>query len=56
MAGPLTADAVRHTIHAFPTYSEAIRWVAGGIPVDKAVRVGCILCLKNMPDDEAVVV
>jgi pyruvate/2-oxoglutarate dehydrogenase complex dihydrolipoamide dehydrogenase (E3) component len=56
MAGPLPADTVRHTIHAFPTYSEAVRWVAGGIPVDKAVRVGCVLCLKDMPDDEAVVV
>lgn len=56
MAGPLPADVVRHTIHAFPTYSEAIRWVAGGIPVDKAVRVGCILCLKDVPEDEAVVV
>jgi pyruvate/2-oxoglutarate dehydrogenase complex dihydrolipoamide dehydrogenase (E3) component len=56
MAGPLPADVVRHTIHAFPTYSEAVRWAAGGIPVDRAARVGCILCLKDAPADDAVVV
>jgi pyruvate/2-oxoglutarate dehydrogenase complex dihydrolipoamide dehydrogenase (E3) component len=56
MAGPLPADVVRHTIHAFPTYSEAVRWAAGGIPVDKAARVGCILCLTDVPEDDAVVV
>jgi len=46
MAGPLPADVVRHTIHAFPTYSEAVRWAAGGVPVDKAALVGCVLCLE----------
>jgi pyruvate/2-oxoglutarate dehydrogenase complex dihydrolipoamide dehydrogenase (E3) component len=54
MAGPLPADVVRHTIHAFPTYSEAVRWAAGGVPVDRAIRVGCVLCLKDVPDEEAV--
>jgi pyruvate/2-oxoglutarate dehydrogenase complex dihydrolipoamide dehydrogenase (E3) component len=56
MAGPLPADVVRHTIHAFPTYSEAVRWAAGGVPVDKAARVGCTLCLKDVPADDAVLV
>lgn len=44
MAGPLPADVVRHTLHAFPTYSEAVRWAAGGLPVEESVRVGCVLC------------
>jgi pyruvate/2-oxoglutarate dehydrogenase complex dihydrolipoamide dehydrogenase (E3) component len=54
MAGPLPADTVRHTIHAFPTYSEAVRWAAGGVPVDKAARVGCVLCLMGCEDDDAI--
>ena len=56
MAGPLPADVVRHTIHAFPTYSEAVRWAAGHVPVDKGARVGCIMCLTDVPADDAVVV
>lgn len=49
MAGPLPADVVRHTMHAFPTYSEAVRWAAGGSPAEEAARVGCVLCLKQIP-------
>jgi hypothetical protein len=56
MAGLLPADTIRHTIHAFPTYSEAVRWAAGGIPVDSAARVGCVLCLTDVEEDGAVTV
>ncbi len=48
MAGPLPADVVRHAMHAFPTYSEAVRWSAGGIPEEEVARVGCVLCLEQI--------
>jgi hypothetical protein len=56
MAGPLPADTLRHTIHAFPMYSEGVRWAADHAPVDKSVRVGCVLCLEDLPDEDSVVV
>lgn len=55
MAGPLPADVIRHTIHAFPTHSGAVRWAAGGVPVDKAERVGCVLCVREVSPPDAVV-
>ena len=38
------------------TVSEAVRWAAGGIPVEKGARVGCVLCVTGMPEDDAVIV
>lgn len=55
MAGPLPPDTVRQTIHAFPTYSEAVRWAGGGVQVDNAARAGYVLCLKDVSPDDAVV-